>query len=187
MLEVDRRRDGKFFGDWWCEWKQISGLHRKERERSLTKRRDKIFGSKNWNRVFICLNNFCLFQRKVAFNIAGKFQSSNFLCICCSVWLPRKWEKTWKKITFFFILFILFGFFYIIADVSFKYADSKTIVNFRGSRSLRWKGEPPCGDGWWMGRVKLDPEAQSRLALNSQAQWFYQDRVLQSICVSIID
>ena len=158
LLEVDRRRDDKFFGDWWCEWKQISGLHRKERERSLTKRRDKIFGFKNWNGVFICFNNFCLFQRKVAFKIAGKFQSLKYLCICCSVWLPRKWEKTWEKITFFFILFILFGFFYIIAD-----------------GSLRWKVEPPCGD---LGRVKLDPEAQSSLALNSQVQWFYWDTFL---------
>ena len=102
LLEVDQRRDDKFFGDWWCEWKQISGLHRKERERSLTKRRDKIFGFKNWNGVFICFNNFCLFQRKVAFKIAGKFQSLKYLCICCSVWLPRKWEENMRENNIFF-------------------------------------------------------------------------------------
>ena len=35
-----------------------------------------------------------------------------FLCICCTVWLPRKWEKIEKKRKYFFIWI-----FNIIADV----------------------------------------------------------------------
>ena len=53
------------------------------------------------------------------FNLStlSKFQESfelemTFICICCTVWLPRKWEKVEKKRKYFFIWI-----FNIIADV----------------------------------------------------------------------
>ena len=61
----------------------------------------------------LSLKNFYLFQGQLLLKFLESFElEMTFLCICCTIWLPRKWEKIEKKRKYFFIWI-----FNIIADV----------------------------------------------------------------------
>ena len=52
----------------------------------------------------LSLKNFYLFQGQLLLKFQESFEHEmTILHICCTVWLPRKWEKIEKKRNFFFI------------------------------------------------------------------------------------
>ena len=76
--------------------------------------------------------------------LLSKFQENfelemTFFCICCIVWLPRKWEKIEKKRKYFFFIWI----FNIIADVdvfmwNFLIPRMETRESGKGNPSKCW-------------------------------------------------
>ena len=88
----------------WRAWSAMDLCHTREIALSL---------SLSLHFPSLSLKNFYLFQGQLLLKFQESFEfEMTFLCICCTVWLPRKWEKIEKKRKYFFIWI-----FNIIADV----------------------------------------------------------------------